>query len=242
MTFFATAGSKVFIGGSIYAGGQQDLALADFASQTWVEIGGLDTIGSLGDTATAIVHQAIGQARDLTLKGTRSAGTMELSAAIDYRDPGQIKLLAAEKTAHNYAFKVQFNDAPAPAALIVTISVASPGVVTWADHGLEPGDKVVFSTTGALPTGLTAGTTYYVKTVPDEDTFTLTATPGGTVINTSSSQSGVHTATTIPTPSERLMAGLVMSAAEALDQANSVMKLTASVTINSNIIRVNATP
>lgn len=80
-----------------------------------------------------------------------------------------------------------------------TITNASPGVVTYAGNGSIPGTPVVFTTTGALPTGLTAGTTYYVKTNVTADTFTVAATVGGTAINTSSAGSGTHTCT-ITTP------------------------------------------
>jgi hypothetical protein len=77
----------------------------------------------------------------------------------------------------------------------VTISIAAPGVVTWAAHGLPVDTMVIFSTTGALPTGLFAGVVYYVRN-PALNTFQLSATKGGTVsINTSGTQSGVHTAT-----------------------------------------------
>lgn len=76
----------------------------------------------------------------------------------------------------------------------VTISIASPGVITWPAHGLAVNAVVRFTTTGALPTGLATGTTYYVKTVLDADTFTVSATQGGAVIDTTGTQSGVHTA------------------------------------------------
>lgn len=74
-----------------------------------------------------------------------------------------------------------------------TITIASPGVVSFTAHGLVATDPVVFTTSGALPTGITAGTTYYVKTVLTANTFTITNTPFGTVITTSGSQSGTHT-------------------------------------------------
>lgn len=77
---------------------------------------------------------------------------------------------------------------------VVTVTIASPGVVTWANHGLAAGREIVLSTTGALPTGLTAGTTYYVVS-PTTNEFSVAATPGGAAINTSGAQSGVHTAT-----------------------------------------------
>lgn len=72
-----------------------------------------------------------------------------------------------------------------------TITIASPAVVTQLSHGLANGNPVVFTTSGALPTGITSGTTYYVIN-RTADTFQVSATVGGTAINTSGSQSGTH--------------------------------------------------
>ena len=78
-----------------------------------------------------------------------------------------------------------------------TITIAAPGVVTLTAHGLATGDSLYLTTTGALPTGLTANTRYWVVKV-DADTFSLATTLAnalaGTKITTSGSQSGVHTA------------------------------------------------
>lgn len=76
----------------------------------------------------------------------------------------------------------------------VTISVASPGVVTWANHGLSDGTPVVLTTTGALPTGLTAGTRYFVVSSAS-GTFQVSATKGGAPVVTTGAGSGTHTAT-----------------------------------------------
>jgi hypothetical protein len=76
----------------------------------------------------------------------------------------------------------------------VTITIAAPGVVTWNGHGLANGQTVVLTTTGALPGGLTAGTTYYVVNAA-ANTFELAATAGGASITTTGTQSGTHTAT-----------------------------------------------
>lgn len=76
----------------------------------------------------------------------------------------------------------------------VTITNASPGVVTWTAHGFLDNSPVYFTTTGTLPTGFSPSTPYYV--VPSSqtaNTFTLSATIGGAAINTSSAGSGVHT-------------------------------------------------
>jgi len=76
----------------------------------------------------------------------------------------------------------------------VTISIAAPGVVTWANHGLSVNDTIRFTTTGALPTGLAINTTYYVKTVLSANTFTVSTSAGGTAVTTSGTQSGTQTA------------------------------------------------
>jgi hypothetical protein len=46
-------------------------------------------------------------------KGTRNAGQMQNVFSVISADPGQIALITAEKTANDYAFKVELNDKPA---------------------------------------------------------------------------------------------------------------------------------
>lgn len=75
-----------------------------------------------------------------------------------------------------------------------TVTIASPAVFTKVAHTLVEGDIVHFTTTGALPTGLATNTDYYVISAGlTADTFRVSTTRGGTVVNTSGSQSGVHT-------------------------------------------------
>lgn len=77
-----------------------------------------------------------------------------------------------------------------------TITIASPAVITLASHGLIAGDTVTFSTSGSLPTGISAATTYYVISAGlTSSTFEIALTSGGTAINTTGSQSGTHTLT-----------------------------------------------
>lgn len=74
-----------------------------------------------------------------------------------------------------------------------TISIASPAVISLANHGLSAGNSVVFSTTGALPTGISAGATYYViSSGLGTNSFEVSSTPGGSAVNASGSQSGTH--------------------------------------------------
>lgn len=75
-----------------------------------------------------------------------------------------------------------------------TVTIASPAVVTSTAHGLNAGSKVSFETTGDLPTGIVAGTTYFViATGLTADAFQFSETAGGAAVNTSGAQSGVHT-------------------------------------------------
>lgn len=156
MTVFSTNGSKLYIGEPL-AAKSTDFILTDFNSQTWVEIGETEGLGSVGDTSAEIAFQGIAANRDRRLKGTRNAGTMEIVCGLDYDDDGQIALVAAQNAKGDYAFKLVLNDAPA----------------------------------------------------------------GGD-------------------PSERYFVAAVGSAVEAFDAANSVMKLQASLWVNSNIVKVNA--
>lgn len=71
-----------------------------------------------------------------------------------------------------------------------SITIASPAVVTSA-HSYDEGDVIYFSTTGALPTGLTAGVPYYVRNVSGVN-FNVSATSTGALINTSGTQSGTQ--------------------------------------------------
>jgi hypothetical protein len=69
--------------------------------------------------------------------------------------------------------------------------------IGWTSHGLVANQTVYFTTTGTLPTNFSAGTVttnnYYVRTVVDANTFTVSATPGGTAITAGSAGSGTQT-------------------------------------------------
>lgn len=78
-----------------------------------------------------------------------------------------------------------------------TVTIASPAIFTLNGHGLQNGDPIRLSTTGALPTGVNATTTYFVRDVTT-NTFRLAATAGGAAINTTGSQSGTHSARYFP--------------------------------------------
>lgn len=75
-----------------------------------------------------------------------------------------------------------------------TVTIATPAVFTKTSHGYVAGDRVHFTTTGALPTGLSLNTDYYVISAGlTTNAFEVALTPGGAAVNTTGTQSGVHT-------------------------------------------------
>jgi len=69
-----------------------------------------------------------------------------------------------------------------------TVNISTPAAAAFTfSEALPNGTAVTLSTTGALPTGLTAGSTYYVV-----NSTNLSATFNGTPIVTSGTQSGTH--------------------------------------------------
>lgn len=82
------------------------------------------------------------------------------------------------------------NDAGTPYAFTATL--ASPGVFTAPGSSYSNGNTVVvFPGAGAtLPTGITAGTVYYIVSTSGS-TFELSATSGGSAINLSAAGAGL---------------------------------------------------
>lgn len=141
---YPTAGSKIFIGPAMTAG-STDKVLADFETSpalTWTEIGFTESLGSLGDSAESITFDAVGRGRRIKKKGTRDAGTMEIVCGLDYSDAGQTAVRAAEATPNDYAFKIQFNDAPASSGATPSLRYFVAQVLT-ANESLEGANNIM---------------------------------------------------------------------------------------------------
>lgn len=122
-----------------------------------------------------------------------SANTIAAVIAKFPTGPGKITK-AMEENAAVGTLRGNNDGTAATATSTVTISNGSPTSISWTAHGLAAGTAVYFTTTGALPTGLSPNVIYYVLS-PLTDSFNVAATAGGSAINTSSAGSGTHTAT-----------------------------------------------
>ena len=77
-------------------------------------------------------------------------------------------------------------------AIQITISIAVPGVITLpAGFSFPDGTSISFTSTGALPTGLTVGQVYFVVNSTG-GTFNVSTTIAGSPITTSGGQSGTQ--------------------------------------------------
>ena len=113
--------------------------------------------------------------------GTNSVNAIQLWSQNNFGED----LIYAPRGGGIYYWSAQIGVTP----LVFTVTIASPGVVTAA---LRNGTAVVLNTTGALPTGLSVGTVYYVVGSTGT-TCNLSLTFGGAAINTSGTQSGTQT-------------------------------------------------
>lgn len=229
---YPVAGSKIFIGTAVSAAAL--VTASDFAGMVWTEIDGWTNAGSIGDTTEIITQKLINQTRVRKAKGTRDAGTMENQFVPMGDDAGQQAFIAAIEDCAPYAFRIDWS-ANCPRVFTATISNGTDAEVGAAGHGLANGTPVVFSTTGALPTGLTAGLTYYVVDAAT-DTFSVATTPGGAAIDTSSAGSGVHTVTAGEIGQTDMFYGYAMSGAKQGGDADTMQLRSWSIAIDSNIL------
>lgn len=228
------AGSRIFIGGRVTY--KSTVVAGDFTGQTWTEIGGWSQTGDLGAEQEAITQTLISNNVTLYSKGTISFPIMQNVFVPDLTDPGQVAFAAAQKSCKPFAFRVIWG-ADCGEESVVTISNADPAVVAWNAHGLVAGTPVTFGTTGALPTGLTAGTVYYVVN-PTANAFSVAATAGGAAIATTTAGTGVHTAYSQDVGETDLFYGLAMLGTKTGGDASATRLLNLPIQPISNAITI----
>lgn len=183
------------------------------AAQSWTKAQ-RGTFVALTDAATVALDLSLANQYSLTLGGNRTLG---VPTNIVEGQQGVISIRQDSTGTRTLAYAWAYEWAGGTAGVLstpgcsrdqlvysvekyatatVTITIATPGVVSWTAHGLENGQRIQITTTGALPTGLTASTTYFVAGKGTDDfklSTSLANAAAGTYIATSGSQSGVHT-------------------------------------------------
>lgn len=97
-------------------------------------------------------------------------------------------------TVDNIRASYLLKDASVAGAATATVTYSTTNILSCNGHGLAIGDVVVFTTTGTLPTGMSANTLYYViATNFGANQFSLSTTFGGTILGISAAGTGTHT-------------------------------------------------
>lgn len=125
----------------------------------------------------------------------------------------------------------------------VVISIGGSATFTSALHCFSALDEVELETDGTLPTGLSAGTKYFIRN-PTTDSFQLSATSGGSLISTSGTQSGNHRVKGfVATPTYRnIQCVIAVDPLQFFDSANVFLKRSESVyrIATSDIVNVSS--
>ncbi len=109
------------------------------------------------------------------------------------KSDGSVAVFAGTSDRLWLASNTDYSWTPVSKVTTVTFTGAGSPNVSLASHGFAANDPVVFyNTGGALPAAITAGTKYFVKTVVNANTFTVSATAGGTAINMATAGTGTH--------------------------------------------------
>lgn len=174
--FIATTGSVLINGGLFMA---NSVALTDFTpSATTIPM------------ATGSDQKAVYFLQNPAALGVSHTATAAAALVID---TANTKIYLHNGVAANHQYRwFDYSGTPDVPGQTFTVTIASPGVLTATAHGYSDNDQVVLSTTGALPTGLVAGTVYFARSTT-ANTLSLSATSGGASINTTGIQSGTHT-------------------------------------------------
>ena len=223
MSLKKIAGSKLYIGRR--AQYRDTVVLGDFGT-TFTEIKGWLEVGELGANQAVLEQMLVSSGITQYGKGGLSFPQMTNNFTPMLDDPGQMAFKAAIKSCHPYEFKIEWG-ADCGEESVVTINAT--GVVSWSSHGLAAGTPVRLETTGSLPTGLTAGVTYFVAATPAAGTFSLAATPGGAAITATAAGTGVHTAFAQPVGETDLFLGLALDGVKSGGDGNATRRRTFNI-------------
>lgn len=160
--------------------------LSDLTMQGDINVGS-NNIAMTGNLSSSSSPAAEGWFADLNvnqLNALTSAGAaVQARTDGDYPTSGYVGETIVGQSRVNYSS-------------VVTISIASPAVVSYTASQVSTGVGVFFTTTGSLPTGLLPNTNYYAIRI-DANSFSLATSVAnahaGIAVNTSGSQSGTHT-------------------------------------------------
>lgn len=112
MSVNPAGGTRFYIGTTLAINQNQSesAVVAEFATDTYTEVGEVENLGEFGDESNVITFTSLSDTRVRKFKGARDAGTLALVTGDDPLDVGQDALIVAEGQPNDYNFKVVLND------------------------------------------------------------------------------------------------------------------------------------
>lgn len=153
----------------------------------WVTLSGFNLVG-MGTNLKLYVEDVGGVYYDITPVRVITFNSATFSAT-----PGSSTITVTDSSATGFLTGdfVTFYYAVGLNSQAFTVTIGSPAVLTLTT-ALPNNTPVTLTTTGALPTGLNTTDTYYIVNASGT-TCNLSIGPNGSPINTTGTQSGVHT-------------------------------------------------
>lgn len=103
MAIQTSAGSKIFLSSALPA----TFDLTGYQALTFTEIKSVESIGPFGSEDSLVTFNALADRTTRKFKGSRSLGSIALTAAIDTADAGQDLLRTASDSLNPISFKVE---------------------------------------------------------------------------------------------------------------------------------------
>jgi hypothetical protein len=206
-----TTGDFVTYNGAVSLGGAITAAILNTEHQVTVLSANTYTItvgvnatagdsGNGGSTVRAVYQINTGSGVAIPLSGWGAGGWGSGAWGFGETAFGAISLWSQSNFGQDLVFGARggaiyyWTTAIGPTPVTVTITVASPAVLTAAVP-LFDGTPIMLETSGALPTGLTTGTIYYVRNgviTSGTTVFNVSTTATGSLITTSGAGSGTQ--------------------------------------------------
>ena len=104
---FSNASAKFYVCATAQ---NSNLVKTDYEGLTWIEVGGVGSVGELGKQQNVLTYDTWGESVIQKSKGMTNAGDADLEVARDAADAGQDVLRSIAGNPDKYAFKIVYDD------------------------------------------------------------------------------------------------------------------------------------
>lgn len=119
-------------------------SLVEFEALSYTEVGKVLDIGDLKDQSSEVTVDYLNTGRTEVYKGIKRAQNLACVFGYDKDDAGQAAIIAAEDAPHNYAFKIEHNDASEGSPSNNSVQYFRGQVLAQGIGGFKPNQPITF--------------------------------------------------------------------------------------------------